>query len=90
MELARQSSRSEFLNMAAQSLLRAQNIGRFALPMVSLLLAQAEASIGRGKARWERNLRLEWSAWPAGTLFSSIINTIESLDLAPCTSQNIF
>lgn len=65
MELARQSFRSEFLNMAAQSLLRAQNIGRFALPMVSLLLAQAEASIGRGKARWERNLRLEWSAWPA-------------------------
>lgn len=65
MELARQSSCSEFLYKAVQSLSWAQDVGRFALPMVSFLLAQAEASIDRVKARWERNLRLEWSAWPA-------------------------
>lgn len=65
MELARQSSGSEFLHMTRQSLVRVQNICHSALPMVSLLLAQAEGSIDRKKDKWERNLRLEWSAWPA-------------------------
>ncbi|GLJ53491.1 hypothetical protein SUGI_1141270 [Cryptomeria japonica] len=65
MQLARQGFSSQFLLIAAHSLLKAQDIGHFSLPVVSILLAQAEASIGRGKARWERNLRLEWLAWPA-------------------------
>jgi len=33
------------------------------LPIVSLLLGQAEASIG-SIAKWEKNLRLEWFSWP--------------------------
>ncbi|KAH9287901.1 hypothetical protein KI387_032018 [Taxus chinensis] len=70
MELARKGSSSQFLLMAVHSLLKAQDISHFSLPMVSILLAQAEASIGRGTARWERNIRLEWSAWPTGMFVS--------------------
>ncbi|GAV65799.1 TPR_1 domain-containing protein/TPR_11 domain-containing protein [Cephalotus follicularis] len=65
MELARQCCGSHFLSHAVRSLTKAQEISfkqKEYLPIVSVLLAQAEGSIG-SKERWEKNLRLEWSAW---------------------------
>ncbi|KAL6013537.1 Superkiller protein 3 [Asimina triloba] len=66
MELARQSSGSHFLSLAASSLRKAQESSPVPLPIVSLLLAQVEASIG-SRTKWERNLRLEWYCWPPET-----------------------
>ncbi|KAJ1687174.1 hypothetical protein LUZ63_018564 [Rhynchospora breviuscula] len=63
MELARQQKDPQLISRAAYSLRKAQQISDMPLPIVSLLLAQAEASLG-SKAKWERNLRLEWSSWP--------------------------
>ncbi|XP_058073295.1 tetratricopeptide repeat protein SKI3 [Magnolia sinica] len=64
MELARQRSGSQFLLLAVSSLTRAQESSPVPLPIVSALLAQAEASLG-ARAKWERNLRFEWFSWPA-------------------------
>ncbi|KAK4600400.1 hypothetical protein RGQ29_010162 [Quercus rubra] len=63
MELARQSRGSQFLSLAVKSLTEAQKISLIPLPVVSVLLAQAEGSLS-SKEKWERNLRLEWFAWP--------------------------
>ncbi|KAG9158165.1 hypothetical protein Leryth_000310 [Lithospermum erythrorhizon] len=68
MELAKQHCDSLFLNRAIQSLKKAKQTSvqrRQPLPIVSLLLAQAEASLG-SKAKWERNLQDEFFAWPPG------------------------
>lgn len=65
MELARQQPGPQFLSRAVSSLTKAQETTPVPLPIVSLLLAQAEASLG-AKAKWERNLRVEWFSWPAG------------------------
>lgn len=65
MELARQQAGSEFLSRAVGSLTKAQKTSPFPLPIVSALLAQVEASLG-ARAKWERNLRVEWFSWPAG------------------------
>eukprot|EP01018_Ginkgo_biloba_P009368 Gb_35868 [translate_table: standard] len=64
LELARQRSGSQFLSLAVHSLSTAQDVGQFSLPIASVLLAQAETSIGSGKDKCERNIRLEWSVWP--------------------------
>ncbi|KAJ0987147.1 hypothetical protein J5N97_005503 [Dioscorea zingiberensis] len=65
MELARQQqSGSQFLLRAAASLTKAQEIAPVPLPIISALLAQAEASLG-ARAKWEINLRREWFSWPA-------------------------
>ncbi|XP_010932168.1 tetratricopeptide repeat protein SKI3 isoform X1 [Elaeis guineensis] len=64
MELARQQPGRQFLSHAVSSLTKAQENSPVPLPIVSLLLAQAEASLG-AKAKWERNLRVEWFSWPA-------------------------
>ncbi|XP_008799156.2 tetratricopeptide repeat protein SKI3 isoform X2 [Phoenix dactylifera] len=64
MELARQQPGPQFLSRAVSSLTKAQETSPVPLPIVSLLLAQAEASLG-AKAKWERNLRVEWFSWPA-------------------------
>lgn len=64
MELARQRAGSEFLSRAVVSLTKAQETSHFPLPIVSVLLAQAEASLG-SRSKWERNLRIEWFSWPA-------------------------
>lgn len=64
MELARQRAGSEFLSCAVVSLKKAQETSPVPLPIVSVLLAQAEASLG-ARAKWERNLRYEWFSWPA-------------------------
>lgn len=63
MELARQSRGSQFLSLAVKSLTEAQKTSLIPLPVVSVLLAQAEGSLS-SKEKWERNLRLEWFAWP--------------------------
>ncbi|KAM0941484.1 putative tetratricopeptide-like helical domain superfamily [Dioscorea sansibarensis] len=63
MELARQQSGSQFLLRAAASLTKAMENAPVPLPIISALLAQAEASLG-ARTKWESNLRLEWCSWP--------------------------
>lgn len=65
MELARQQPGGQFLSRVVSSLTKARATSPVPLPIVSLLLAQAEGSLG-AKAKWERNLRVEWFSWPAG------------------------
>ncbi|CAI9115330.1 OLC1v1016211C1 [Oldenlandia corymbosa var. corymbosa] len=62
MELARQLSDAKFLSSAVKSLKKAKESSS-PLPMVSLLLAQAEGSLG-SKVKWEKNLSDEWFSWP--------------------------
>lgn len=73
MEIARQQSDSDFLSLAIRSLKKAKETSAMPLPFVSLLLAQAEASLG-SESKWEKNLMDEWSSWrpeirPAELLF---------------------
>ncbi|PSR99466.1 Tetratricopeptide repeat protein, partial [Actinidia chinensis var. chinensis] len=63
MELARQLCDSQFVSLAIRSFKKAKEISVVSLPIVSVLLGQAEASIG-SKAKWEKNIRLEWFSWP--------------------------
>lgn len=63
MELARQQCDSDYLLLATGSLKKARDTRRATLPIVQLLLAQAEASLGY-RGQWERYLQLEWSSWP--------------------------
>lgn len=63
MELARQLGDSHFLSLAIRSLKKARGQSAISLPIVSLLLGQAEGSLGF-QEKWETNLRLEWFAWP--------------------------
>lgn len=63
MEIARRYAAPQFLSRAASSLRKAQQKSQATVPIVSLLLAQAEGSLG-SKAKWEKNLRLEWFSWP--------------------------
>lgn len=67
MELARQGLDFQFLSLAIRSLRKAQDSSLVHLPMVSLLLAQAEGSLG-SKEKWEANLREEWYTWPPGKI----------------------
>ncbi|KAM3236778.1 tetratricopeptide repeat protein SKI3 isoform X1 [Capsicum annuum] len=62
MEIARLQSDSEFLSLAIRSLKKAKDSSSLPLPFVSLLLAQAEASLG-SESKWEKNLIEEWSSW---------------------------
>lgn len=71
MELARQTCESQYVLCAIRSLKKAKDISPHPLPIVSLLLAQAEASIG-STAKWEINLRDEWFSWPPGLLLLTI------------------
>ncbi|KAI3921846.1 hypothetical protein MKX01_005535 [Papaver californicum] len=66
MELAKQQSGSQFLSLSVSSLRRAEEASPIPLPIVSALLAQAEASLG-SRGEWERKLRLEWFSWPSDT-----------------------
>lgn len=63
MELARQQCNSDYLLLAVGSLKKARYISRAPLPILQLLLAQAEASLGY-KAHWEQYVKLEWLSWP--------------------------
>uniref|UniRef100_A0A6N2K3A7 DUF547 domain-containing protein n=1 Tax=Salix viminalis TaxID=40686 RepID=A0A6N2K3A7_SALVM len=62
-KLARQFCSSDYLSLAVNSLTSAHANSVIPLPIVSLLLAQAEGSLGL-KQNWEKNLRLEWYSWP--------------------------
>ncbi|KAM0061737.1 putative tetratricopeptide-like helical domain superfamily [Helianthus debilis subsp. tardiflorus] len=62
MELARQQCNSDYLLLATGSLKKAKDTCGAPLPILQLLLAQAEASLGY-KDQWERYLQLEWSTW---------------------------
>ncbi|CAM0956281.1 unnamed protein product [Alopecurus aequalis] len=63
MEIARRYAAPQFITRAASSLRKAQQKSQATVPIISLLLAQAEGSLG-SKAKWEKNLRLEWFSWP--------------------------
>ncbi|XP_014520682.1 tetratricopeptide repeat protein SKI3 isoform X3 [Vigna radiata var. radiata] len=65
MELVRQCNDSQqFLSQAVKSLTRVHELSLIPLPFVSVLVAQAEGSLG-SKERWNRNLHLEWYSWPS-------------------------
>ncbi|KAG6407029.1 hypothetical protein SASPL_130011 [Salvia splendens] len=63
MELARQKCESHYITRAIRSLKKAKDTSADPLPLVSLLLGQAEASLG-SKEKWLVNLRDEWFSWP--------------------------
>jgi len=67
MELVRQCNGSQFLSQAAKSLTRVRELSLIPLPFVSVLVAQAEGSLG-SKERWNKNLHLEWFNWPSGMI----------------------
>lgn len=64
MELVRQCGCSQFLSRAVKSLIKVHELSLIPLPFASVLVAQAEGSLG-SKERWNRNLRLEWYNWPS-------------------------
>ncbi|CAK9178263.1 unnamed protein product [Ilex paraguariensis] len=64
MELAREQCDSHFLSLAVRSLKKAKKTSIVPLPYVSMLLAQAEASLG-SQSKWEEELRVEWFSWPS-------------------------
>lgn len=65
MKLAREKCESQYITRAVRSLKKAKDASSDPLPIVSLLLAQAEASLG-SKANWQINVRDEWFSWPPG------------------------
>ena len=67
MELVRQCGGLQFLSQAVKSLTKVYELLPAPLPFASILLAQAEGSLG-SKERWDRNLRLEWYTWPSGLI----------------------
>jgi superkiller protein 3 len=67
MELARQHSSPHYLSQAINSLTKVCELSLIPLPFASILLAQAEGSLG-SKDRWDRNLRLEWYNWSSGLI----------------------
>lgn len=87
MELAKQKCESQYITRAIRSLKNAKYISSDPLPMVSLLLAQAEASLG-SKPKWEINLRDEWFSWPPG-FFLSYSDLFPSVLLHEVTSCRI-
>ncbi|GLU00145.1 hypothetical protein SLE2022_175370 [Rubroshorea leprosula] len=92
MELARHFSDSEFLSRAARSLKKAQTTSLIPIPLVALLLAQAEASLG-SKGKWEENLRLEWISWPPemrhAELFFQMHLLARQLEAGPDSSSRV-
>ncbi|CAJ2651089.1 unnamed protein product [Trifolium pratense] len=62
MELVRQHSSPHYLSQAIKSLTKVREFSLIPLPFASILLAQAEGSLG-SKEKWDRNLRLEWYNW---------------------------
>lgn len=63
MKLAKQQCESRFLYLSIRSLKKAREMGDRPLPIASLLLAQAEASLG-SMDKWEKHLHDEWFSWP--------------------------
>ncbi|KZV41355.1 tetratricopeptide repeat protein 37 [Dorcoceras hygrometricum] len=79
LELARQKFELHYVSRAIRSLKRAKEISPGPSPIISLLLAQAEASLG-SKAKWENNLRDEWLSWPSA---NESFEKIASIGLLP-------
>lgn len=71
MELAKAGYASEYLSVAIRSLVKAQENSFVPLPIVSILRAQAEGSLG-SKEKWAESLRFEWFTWPPGFIISSM------------------
>lgn len=69
MELARLQCDSKYISLAIRSLKKAKETSPTPLPIMSLLLAQADASLG-SIAKWKDNLQDEWFSWPPGFTFS--------------------
>lgn len=67
MELVRQCGGPQFLSQAVKSLTKVYELSLAPLPFTSILVAQAEGSLG-SKERWDRNLHLEWCTWPSGLI----------------------
>ncbi|KAL5225280.1 hypothetical protein ABZP36_011919 [Zizania latifolia] len=63
MDIAWRFAAPQFIPRSASSLRKAQQKSLASLPIVSLLLAQAEGSLG-SRTKWEKNIRLEWFSWP--------------------------
>ncbi|XP_058778563.1 tetratricopeptide repeat protein SKI3-like isoform X1 [Vicia villosa] len=62
MELVRLHKSPHFLSRAVKSLTKVHELSPIPVPFASILLAQAEGSLG-SKERWDRTLRLEWYNW---------------------------
>jgi superkiller protein 3 len=71
MEIAWRFAAPQYISRAAYSLRKAQQKSLASLPIVSMLLAQAEGSLG-SKIKWEKNLRLEWFSWPPGMFLKQV------------------
>ncbi|KAL6981114.1 hypothetical protein U1Q18_022744 [Sarracenia purpurea var. burkii] len=77
MEIARQLCDSQFISLAIRSLKKAKETSVISLPIVSVLLGQAEASLG-SKMKWEKCLRLEWFSWITGLVpFDQCIRVVD-------------
>jgi len=72
MELVRHCNGSQFLSQAVKSLTRVHQLSLTPLPFVSVLVAQAEGTLG-SKERWNRNLNLEWFNWPSGMISTLLL-----------------
>ena len=71
LEVARQWGGVEVLRLAIRSLTKARQASITPLPIISVLMAQAEGSLGF-KEKWENNLRLEWFTWPPGNCVTKL------------------
>ncbi|KAL6642741.1 hypothetical protein ACP70R_020922 [Stipagrostis hirtigluma subsp. patula] len=77
MEIARRFAAPQYISRAASSLRKAQQKSLASLPIVSLLLAQAEGSLG-SRSKWEKNIRLEWFAWPPDEARRGVLSNASS------------
>ncbi|KAK7376053.1 hypothetical protein VNO78_34903 [Psophocarpus tetragonolobus] len=91
MELVRQCNDSQFLSRAVKSLAKVLEHTPIRLPFVSVLVAQAEGSLG-SKERWNRNLGLEWYNWPSemrpAELYFQMHLLARELKVGPNTSSS--
>ncbi|XP_057519468.1 tetratricopeptide repeat protein SKI3 isoform X2 [Amaranthus tricolor] len=86
MALGKENCNSHYLTMGIKSLRKAQMISSIQLPYISLLLAQAEASLG-SKLIWKRSLPSEWYSWspeamPAEIYFQMHLLALGNQDLS--------
>ncbi|XP_021717803.1 tetratricopeptide repeat protein SKI3-like isoform X1 [Chenopodium quinoa] len=87
MELTKMQYGSQYLTMGIRSLKKAQGMSSIQLPFVSLLLAQAEASLG-SKLKWDSNLQLEWYSWSPETRPAELYFQMHLLALGSGTTSS--
>ncbi|XP_027362032.1 tetratricopeptide repeat protein SKI3 isoform X2 [Abrus precatorius] len=92
MELVRQYNGFQFVSRAIESLTKVHELSLIPLPFASLLVAQAEGSLG-SKERWNKNLHLEWYNWPSemrpAELYFQMHLLARQLKVGPSTTSNI-